>query len=212
MGLQSNLEYASLTDSSMVIRVFTSAVTLLVTISLASCDLGAGNSEAPTGQQSTPQGAADAPSGIRIRPSVRAKLAPPARRVTRRQRRAQNRFARQVRAVCKRLPRPPAISVHTRSSDERAREMRAEARWLKRLKHMLRRAHPIAHLKDAMHEYRAAVRFQRLIDRRIARAAANGDMLMVDVGMTQNKENRRVRTQRARELALPPCMFPTKPS
>jgi hypothetical protein len=91
-------------------------------------------------------------------------------------------------------------------------EMRAEARWLEHLNRMLRHVHPIAHLKGAMHEYRAAVRFQRLIDRRIARAAADGDTLMVDVGMTQNKENRGDRTERASELGLPACMLPTKPS
>jgi hypothetical protein len=111
-------------------------------------------------------------------------------------RRANRRCRRSVRAV--------HSGAAIRSLAERAADVRRERARLLRIRRALVAAAG-GRLSPDLRRYRAALKDQMFLDGRIERAAKEGDVAAVAVGLRQNRYNERRRRQIADEVGLFAC-------
>jgi hypothetical protein len=125
---------------------------------------------------------------------------------------AELKLVRAANAICRKLGPIPPPSAST-SLDARKAEMAREIRGLERLSAKLRALNPqTRHLKRLLGRYVARTDAQVLLDRRIGQAAAAGDAQSVEVGMSENADNRKARNDIRRELGLSRCLRAREPT
>lgn len=184
----------------MIARVCLIAVGCgLASVSLLSCDDDSSNKGAGTATTAQRKAPPQAMLGTALPPSM------PIRR-RKRLDAGRSPFVRKVNLVCEGVSRAPIVPRTQPNLALRAGNMSEHARWLAMLQRRLVRVRAPKAEAKRFKTYLVRLQNQILLDRRIARAAREGDRQAVAIGLSQNEFNRDRRSRIARELGFSDCL------